>query len=401
MRLVYVTANFPFGRGEAYFEDELAELARQGWEILVVPRSTRGLANTRILQRGCHARPRRLISLEIVKKAAKQSAKAPMRTSAAVALLRRDPSHLFRNLAVVPKALWLADVAEEWAADHIHAHWAGTTATMAMIAAKLSGLTWSFTAHRWDIADANLIESKVRSASFVRAISKNGLDSLSKQVAELNRSKIEVVHMGVAIPGSLPPRHMYSSRSENVTIMCAGNLNEGKGHRYLLDAIAHLKIKGLNNIRLLIAGDGPLLGSLQSKTRSLDISEQVCFLGHLAHERLLSLYESGAVDLAVLPSSFEGIPVTLMEAMSYGIPVVATSVGGIPELCGEDCCVLIPPEDCEALAGAIETLLMDKVRMETVGARGRERVIEEFSSESAVGQLSSMMATAASPGRPT
>ncbi len=87
-----------------------------------------------------------------------------------------------------------------------------------------------------------------------------------------------------------------------------------------------------------------------------------------------------------------------MEAMSYGIPVIASSVGGVPELCGDDCGVLIPPEDRGALAEAIEALLADRERMAYLGERGRRRVIEEFAVEKTVARLASLMAAAASGG---
>ena len=103
----------------------------------------------------------------------------------------------------------------------------------------------------------------------------------------------------------------------------------------------------------MIAGEGPLMGRLQTQAES----------GHHGPSALSRPPAPCAIDVvvriwdcgsAVLPSSFEGIPVALMEAMSYGIPIVSTAVGGIPELCDEGCGVLIPPEDYMALARAME-----------------------------------------------
>lgn len=398
MRLLYVTAKFPYGRGEAYFEPELAELVANGWEVLVVPRSTHGAKRGLVVSHGWDVKPARVVSRGICAKATRRFMGTPRRAVAAIAVLRHDPFHLLKNLAVVPKAMWLADLAERWGADHIHAHWAGTTATMAMIAARLTGLSWSFTAHRWDIADGNLVAAKVRSASFARTISEEGLRSLVQRVEEADRSKIHVVHMGVALPAAGSPRRSEPSTSSVFTLMCAGHLNDGKGHEYLLDALARLKTLGLNDIMLLVAGDGPLMGLLRSRAESLGIADQVRFLGHVAHDRLLSLYAAGSVDLCVLPSSFEGIPVTLMEAMAHGVPVLATTVGGIPELCGEGCGVLVPPEDPEALAEAIASLMGEKQSMQGIGTRGRERVFREFSAVSSARELSSLMALAVSSG---
>jgi glycosyltransferase involved in cell wall biosynthesis len=272
---------------------------------------------------------------------------------------------------------------------------------MAMLAAELAGITWSFTAHRWDIDDGNLVSTKVARASFARAISQAGLRSMRDQAREGDQSRIHIIHMGVNIPDSYLQWTVAGRSARDSTLLCAGNLNEGKGHEHLLDAVACLKAeKGLDRILVLIAGEGPLLRALRRKAQRLGISDHVRFLGHLPNDQLLSLYEAGAVDVFVLASSFEGIPVALMEAMSYGVPVIATNVGGVPELCGGDCGVLIPAEDPRALAEAIDSLVQDRSRMEHLGRMGRCRIIEEFSVESAARKLGSRM-YAAFPGANT
>ena len=149
--------------------------------------------------------------------------------------------------------------------------------------------------------------------------------------------------------------------------------------------------RGLNSISLLIAGDGPLRDALKRETQVLGIEGQVSFLGNLAHDDLLARYASGEIDLAVLPSLHEGIPVVLIEAMSCGLPIVATAVGGTPELCRPDCGVLVPAEDDRALAAAIETLALDRPRMLKMGNAGRDLVVREFSVESTVRRLGELM----------
>ena len=77
----------------------------------------------------------------------------------------RNPAILAKNILVFPKGLWLAKVARKWRADHIHAHWGLTTATMAMIASEATGIPWSLTLHRGDIAAANLLSLKTDKAA--------------------------------------------------------------------------------------------------------------------------------------------------------------------------------------------------------------------------------------------
>jgi len=108
------------------------------------------------------------------------------------------------------------------------------------------------------------------------------------------------------------------------------------------------------------------------------------FLGRLPHEQLLGLYAEGRVDVVVLPSIVtgddvrEGIPVALMEAMSYGIPVISTRTGGIPELLGDGSGIMVEEKDAESLAGAIEKLINDPDYYALTGMRGREKIERDF-----------------------
>jgi len=107
----------------------------------------------------------------------------------------------------------------------------------------------------------------------------------------------------------------------------------------------------------------------------------------------MRIYEKGEVDVVVLPSTdlgdgvHEGIPVSLMEAMSYGIPVISTTTGGIPELLGSEAGLLVPERDPLALAEAIEHLARDPSLCRRLGESGRRKVREEFSVEKVVDEL--------------
>ena len=117
------------------------------------------------------------------------------------------------------------------------------------------------------------------------------------------------------------------------------------------------------------------------------LSDAVSFLGQLRHDELLRLYDEGKVDCVVLPTLHEGIPVSLIEAMGYGIPVVSTTVGGIPELLRSDAGLTVPPKDSAALAEALDRLTKDPVLQMRLAEMGRKRVIEEFAVERVVSEL--------------
>jgi glycosyltransferase involved in cell wall biosynthesis len=149
------------------------------------------------------------------------------------------------------------------------------------------------------------------------------------------------------------------------TLLTPANLVEVKGHRYLIEAVGILvKEMNLRDIRCLIAGEGVLEKKLRDMVRKMGLSEWVHFLGRIPNEDLLSMYVRREVDLVVLPSikskkDEEGIPVALMEAMAYGIPVISTRVGGIPELISgeaQELGLLVEPASSAALAEAIKKL---------------------------------------------
>ena len=162
---------------------------RRGWEILIVPRSpSRAPANrdAELFRRISVAEP--VLSLRIVLAAVGILLRHPVRSVVALAALLRsgDLRNVFRNLVVYAKSLWLAGLARDWRADHIHAHWLTTTSTMAMIASEIFGIPWSSTAHRGDIARHNLLPLKLSRAKFVRFISEDGM-----RLIEAARRRVE------------------------------------------------------------------------------------------------------------------------------------------------------------------------------------------------------------------
>lgn len=388
MRLIYVTSSLPYGPGEAFIIPEILELMRQGSEVLVVPMRPRGhvvheeavgfMASVVACPVACS---------QVAQGALFQAARWPLRSPRALLRLLGGGrlSVLLKNLAVYPKGLWLAGVALEWKADHIHAHWAAATATAAMIASEVSEIPWSFTAHRWDIVEGNLLAAKAKHASFARFISKSGLELALRQGVLEHRAR--VLHMGVRLPRARDSKSGVLSRP--FRLLCPAALLPVKGHAILIQALADLD----GDIELWLAGEGPLRKNLEAQVTELGLQERVRFLGWLRHESLLRLYEECQVDVVVLPSLdlgsglHEGIPVALMEAMAYGLPVISTTTGGIPELLDGGAGLLVPPQDPNALASAIARFSRHPELRERLGQSGRQRVEQEFAIEKVVERL--------------
>ncbi len=400
MTLLYVTVQLPHGCSEAFFLPEIRALIRLGHKVVLVPRSPGGpvIHDTALLSQSVR---QGLFSPRVLASAAALAFRHPLRVLRAIASLTRGRSLLvgLKNLAVVPKALWLARLAQRLDATHIHCQWAASTATMAMIASRLSGVPWSFTAHRGDIVENNLLAVKASHASFVRFISRDGV-RMARDRGLGPDANVLLLHMGVDVP----PQASWRPPSRPV-LLCPARLSAVKGHSHLLEALRILLDRGLP-VELLLAGEGESLDSLQSLSRRLALHSAVRFLGPVAHRELLALYEHSAVSAVVLPSLdlghglHEGIPVALIEAMSYAVPVISTNTGAIAELVAPGTGILVPPAASTALASALEALLRNPQAAIELGLRGRHRVLAAFDQAHIVRRLAGACESAARPPPP-
>ena len=156
-------------------------------------------------------------------------------------------------------------------------------------------------------------------------------------------------------------------------VMNVGRLAAYKGQEFLIRAMPEV-LRAEPRARLVLIGDGPRHGEFQGLAAALNVSERVVMAGE---QQDVAPILAGA-DLFVLPSTEEGLPHALLEAMAMGVPSVATAVGGVPELL-EGCGALVPPADPGALARAILDLLGDRDRALAWARAGRERVCRSYS----------------------
>ncbi len=156
----------------------------------------------------------------------------------------------------------------------------------------------------------------------------------------------------------------------------AGRLSAVKNHRTLIEAFC-LVAEQRPDSRLLIAGDGDLRQQLSDLAEALGVGPRVHFLGYRSD--IPELFK--ALDVFLLPSLREGLPLVLLEGMAAGLPVVASAVGGIPEVVsGQEFGILVAPTDVEGLAGAmLEMATLPEQEREKRGALARARALEQFS----------------------
>jgi colanic acid/amylovoran biosynthesis glycosyltransferase len=281
---------------------------------------------------------------------------------------------------------------------HVHAHFTSPSADVAHLAARLGeaispgSLSWSFTAHGTDILGdhpARLAE-KVRSAPLVVCVGDFGRAQLMRLVDEEHWRKIRVIHCGLdsrwrAAPAPAHPPRGEAGEDGALRILAVGRLEREKGHAILLEAVAELYAEGVEVV-LEVVGGGSARERLIARARQLGIEAQVSFSGKAGQDTIRERYAEA--DLFCLPSLGEGVPVVLMEAMAMAVPVVATRVGGVPELIEDGVSGrLVSPGSSTALARAIAALAADPPLRGRMGVAGRQRVLGAYSVEPAASSL--------------
>jgi glycosyltransferase involved in cell wall biosynthesis len=205
---------------------------------------------------------------------------------------------------------------------------------------------------------------------------------VSDSVADVERAcgvperLIEVVPNGVHLNAAWPrgaSRAELGIEGRSFTVGIVGRLRPEKAHEVLLEAIGELARSG-RDVRLCIVGDGPRRADLQLLAGKLGIASRVSWAG----ERRDAATLASAFDVAVVCSHWEGLPLAALEAMAAGVPLVATAVGGLPDLLRDDAGTLVKPADPSALSDAIRRLLDDPSARDRIASAGRERVAELY-----------------------
>ena len=169
-----------------------------------------------------------------------------------------------------------------------------------------------------------------------------------------------------------------------VAVGCVARLEEQKGHRFLLEAMSLLRDLPM---RLLVVGDGRLRADLEQRAASLGIGESTTFLGMRSDVPDIL----PALDIYAMPSLWEGLSIALLEAMAAGLAVVATDVGGVRQVFGEDeCGVRVSPGNPGELARAMRTLAVGPERRAALGTLARRRAVEHFSLDATLAALATV-----------
>ncbi len=309
---------------------------------------------------------------------------------------RKSPKGLAHSIYVVAQAALFARWMVEKKIDHVHAHWATHPTLAAYLIRQLTGIRYSFTAHAHDIyIERPMLEEKIGDASFVVTISDYNRQLLGQLYGNIANEKTVTIRCGidpeVFFPGSRPPR----AKDQPLTIVCVASLRDYKGHPYLIEACSRLRREGIK-FECLLIGEGEDRPAIESQIARAQLADSVKLLGQQSRDRVSQILS--AADVMVLPSIVmpygkkEGIPVALMEALAAELPVIATSISGIPELLEDGRTgLLVPQRDSAAIANALLRIYENPTFARRLGKAGREKVLREFNLERNVAALGELL----------
>lgn len=290
----------------------------------------------------------------------------------------KGPKSPLKAMGYLAQAILVIPWLKQHGINHIHEHFGNPTAMVAMLIKTYGAAKYSLTIHGPDIfyqVDSSLLKEKLSRAEFVRSIS-DYCKSQVQRILEHDRwSSVHTVRCGVD-PDLYGGQTSRPKAKTAFTILCVGRLVPAKGQHVLIESLAEVRDKG-HDVRLRVVGTGPDQQSLMALVQRLGLEESVTFLGVKGQKEVKQEYEQA--DLFVLSSFAEGVPIVLMEAMSYRIPVISTRITGIPELIEHgEAGLLVPPANASELAKAIIQLAENIDLRTEFGRKGRETIQRHY-----------------------
>lgn len=253
----------------------------------------------------------------------------------------------------------------------VHADVYGQIAgAMARVPLRLStkhGFNWFREGRFFGLADR-----AVASLAHVHIAISRGLARYLAEMEGFDESAFEIVHYGIAARDGVAPYAESEPR-----LLCVGRLIPVKGHLVLMRALAQARAR-VPELVLDVAGQGPLEPALKAYARELGLADAIRFLGFVSPVQ--AAIENAAI--VVVPSLGEGFGMVALEAMERSRPVIASDVGGLPEIVADgETGFVVPAGDAEALADAMVSLAADLPRAATMGEAGRRSALESFTQE--------------------
>jgi colanic acid/amylovoran biosynthesis glycosyltransferase len=300
-----------------------------------------------------------------------------------------------RTILHVLTGLYAADVLADRRGVHLHAHFVDRAATVAMVAAQQLGTTYSVTAHANDIyVRPVLLREKLGKAAFAVTCTEFNLRHLRQELGAEATARLRRIYHGLDLDALRPGS---TERDPKPQLLSVGQLKPKKGLHDLIDAVGALAADW-PDLQCEIVGEGPLRGELQRRVKDLGLEGRIRLTGALPHHEVVARYARGPIF--VLPcvvaadGDRDGIPNVILEAMAMELPVISTSISGIPEVVHPgDTGLLVPPGDVPALAAAIDGALRDPELRRRLGVNARAFVTDNFDQRQNVDRFLSAVLT--------
>ena len=285
--------------------------------------------------------------------------------------------------------------------DHMHSHFVTGATSINMFLSQFLDVPFSFTMHASAIwVDPIALIPKLERCSFCVSISEYNKRYVASTYGKQWDAKINVVHCGISLADiePLPP----SPPSEGpVRILAVGQLMKRKGYHVLVEAAHILKESGLD-LRWTIVGEGNERPRLEGMIDEYGLAAEVLLVGARPHEEIVQF--AAAADIFTLPcvigedNTRDGIPVALMEAMAWRLPVVSTNIVGLPELIDSGVNgILVEAENPGALAAAIRELAESPELRRRLGDAAHSKIERDFNARRSAGALADLFARSSSP----
>lgn len=245
-----------------------------------------------------------------------------------------------------------------------------------------------FTAHGWGFTPGTsfwrrlvVLAEKLASNFCQKIICVSDFDrKLALKYKIAPKEKLITIHNGVEILNSkLEITNKFQTPNYKFKIVFTGRLDKPKDPELLLRAFAELPENIKEKTQINLIGEGPKKDKLKKLAQEKNIEEKVEFWGELSRMKVIEILKKS--DIFVLTSNYEGFPITILEAMSCGLPVIASDVGGVKEAVDESCGIIIKRGDKKALKEALEQLLTNPELIQKLGENALKRVEKNFSLE--------------------
>jgi colanic acid/amylovoran biosynthesis glycosyltransferase len=265
-------------------------------------------------------------------------------------------------------------------AEHIHVHHGYFSSWIAMVAAHLLEIEFSMTLHGSDLLlHPAYLDMKLKHCKFCVTVSEFNRRHILERYPDVQSGKIVVRRMGVDPGKDTGPAPLVTRGNSNLVMLAVGRLHPVKDHAFLVRACRLLKNRDLPFL-CLIAGEGPEHASIEGLICDLDLRAEIRLVGHLSRQQLDACY--AAVDLVVLTSRSEGIPLVLMEAMAHSTPVLAPAITGIPELVVDgNNGFLYRPGSLEDFVARVELVYRAESALVPLCRAARQHVLKHFDRE--------------------